>query len=115
MGKRISYAFNFVFVVGNFALYRLLQIPKFERIVNLAKSHMWTIYIHIALSDRFCATRSLLLEGGRGRPQNRGYAMYPQRLMVLHRHVLRAIGVAMHDAFALVTTQRKTLEAPRFD
>ena len=47
---------------------------------------------YIALSDRFCATRSLLLEEG-GRPR---YTMYPQRLMVLQKYVLSAICIG-HD------------------
>ena len=56
------------------------KFSKFERIVKFGK-----ITCGLSLSDRFCATRSLFLEGGR--PQNGGYPMYPQRLMVLQKYV----------------------------
>ena len=91
-----------------------LQTRLYRKNCKIWRNHTCGLILYTALADRFCVTRSLLLidllEGGR--PQNWGYAMYPQRSS---ENVLGAIGVVIHDAFALVTAQRKTLEAPRFD
>ena len=98
---------------SNYLFSKLCKYPNF--LIAYSKFHkirIWqnhTCGLYIALSNRFCATRSL--EGGR--PQNWGYAMYPQRLMVLQKYVFAPL--ASRPMTHLHWSQRNTLEGPRFD